>query len=250
MQQTQDTRFMPTTSDNYAVIKTADIICKLEGNGFKLVDFQKQRVSKKNAAKEGYQAHVVTMELINNVTALSSKGSPRIVFKNSHDGTKSLEFFVGFIRFACSNGLIVGSSITKSLKLRHSGDVQTRVNEVVEWSVIAAKKLVENFTAMSQVQLSNAQVIEFANKAAKLRGLETIDITPKREEDLTNDLFTVYNRIQESIIRGSQSTKLKLVDDKQVVVSRKSRPVKSPIKDLQLNLELSNLAASYLPIAA
>lgn len=247
--ETLDTRFTASTTDKYATIKTSDIITKLEGRGFKLVDFQAKRLSKKKRAegRAGYQAHVVTMELRDNTLAndvLARVGTPRIVFTNSHDGTKSLQFHVGFIRFACSNGLIVGKQISESLRIVHKGDkanIDEKVEEVIQWAAKAIDKLVTSYTKMTQTVLTSAQILEFRQKAAKLRGLDDINIDAKRDADVGDDLFTVYNRIQESLVRGGN----KAVRDGNPT-SRNVVAIRSPLVAIDVNTRLADLAAQYL----
>lgn len=243
---TLDQRYTPTTTDNYATIKTSDIITMLEGNGFKLVDFQAKRISKKKQleGRNGYQAHIATLEF----TASEFKhpqGMPRVIVTNSHDGTKALQFHIGFIRFACSNGLIVGENIVPSLRVRHQGNVQERVKEVVEWAVAAVKKMIDTYNAMSNVQLTSAQVLEFTNKAAKLRGLDNVIALPIRDADQSNDLFTVYNRVQEALIKGGNKAFRNGQETK-----RKLTAVRSPLIAQKINTDLSDIAATYLNIAA
>ena len=97
-------------------------------------------------------------------------------------------------------------------------------------------------------QLRKEQIAEFAKKAAAIRfGAEqleniTIDfddlVTPTRPEDNGNDLWSVFNVVQEKLVHGmfeyTSGTKL-----------RKARKIKNFKQDLDLNAKLYELAVEY-----
>ena len=80
---------------------------------------------------------------------------------------------------------------------------------------------------------------EFAYKAATLRTKAKVNVEEllavERDADHGDDLWAVFNRVQEKILGGSfRSGK------------RKSRSVTSFQKDIELNEQLFELAGSYL----
>ena len=105
--------------------------------------------------------------------------------------------------------------------------------------------------------LTDEEKTKFAISAIKLRkgyneedkveiSQETIDelLSPVRKEDSANNLYNIYNIIQERIIKGNfhYSEKQKKM--------RKMRMVTSISKDLDINTNLFNLACSYVRVAA
>ena len=80
---------------------------------------------------------------------------------------------------------------------------------------------------------------DFARKAALIRNKSTINVdellAAERTEDEGNDLWVVFNRIQEKIINGGYKSG-----------SRKTRSVKSFQKDIEINEQLFELAEAYL----
>ena len=82
---------------------------------------------------------------------------------------------------------------------------------------------------------------EFATKACELRTKQRINImdvlAPTREEDRGDDLWAVFNRVQEKVLGGSYTYGNK---------NRKARSVKNFQQDIKLNEQLFELAEAYL----
>jgi hypothetical protein len=80
---------------------------------------------------------------------------------------------------------------------------------------------------------------DFAYKAATLRSKATVNVdellAAERSEDEGNDLWVVFNRLQEKLIGGGYKSGL-----------RKTRSVKSFQKDIEINEQLFELAEAYL----
>jgi hypothetical protein len=158
---------------------------------------------------------------------------------NSHDGKAAFNFRVGIFRLVCSNGLVVSDADFNNVSIRHMNytfeSLQAKVNEVIE----KLPGLVQKINLFKSTKLTENQMVEFASKAAILRtkarvnAMELLEVT--RNEDQGNDLWAVFNRVQEKILGGSfRSGK------------RKSRSVTSFQKDIEINEQLFELAGSYL----
>jgi hypothetical protein len=97
------------------------------------------------------------------------------------------------------------------------------------------------------------QMIDFATKAIATRFTEdeidniVIDfddlLTPTRPQDKGNDLWSVYNVIQEKLTHG-------LFNYNSGGKIRKARKIKNFNQDLQLNERLYDLALEYVPVLA
>jgi hypothetical protein len=115
--------------------------------------------------------------------------------------------------------------------------LQTKIQEVIA----KLPNLVNKINLFKQTELTEAQMADFAQKAAALRTKQTINImdvlTPDRPQDAGNDLWVVFNRIQEKVIGGNYKYGGK---------NRKARSVKNFQKDIELNEQLFELAESYL----
>jgi len=247
---------LDTLSSKYQLVKTADIVSQLEAKGYVVDSFKSNNVRKKS--KQGYQKHVVRLS---NETTLQKVGDTRLqlVLTNSHDGTTPLKLSLGFFRLVCSNGAVVGETF-ESYTVKHIGtSVPLQVEEALEKIVAQAGKLRDTIVSMRNVVLTSAAIKELEEKAVVLRsnklnnGMRIVDgftMPPiKREEDGPNDLYTVYQRTQEALIRGGIVVSLKDNTTGQIK-TRKLAAVRSITTDTIINSELFDLALNYLPQAA
>jgi hypothetical protein len=101
---------------------------------------------------------------------------------------------------------------------------------------------------MKQIEMSQDAAVEFARKAIATRFKEdeidniSVDINqllmPTRNEDTGNDLWSVFNVVQEKILEGDFNYTFG-------VKVRKARKIKNFNQDLKINKELFNLALEY-----
>jgi hypothetical protein len=107
---------------------------------------------------------------------------------------------------------------------------------------------VESMNKMKQIKMSQDMAVEFARKAVATRFNEneieniSVDINtllaPTRKEDEGNDLWSVFNVVQEKILDGDFNYTFG-------VKVRKARKIKNFSQDLKINKELFNLALEY-----
>jgi hypothetical protein len=99
--------------------------------------------------------------------------------------------------------------------------------------------LVNKINLFKTTVLTETQMTDFATKASALRTKKTVNImdilTPTRTEDQGNDLWVVFNRVQEKILGGSYTSG-----------GRKARSVKNFQQDIKINEQLFELAESYI----
>jgi hypothetical protein len=93
--------------------------------------------------------------------------------------------------------------------------------------------------------LSDIQITEFAGKAAMIRFGENVAVDldellyVERNEDAGNNLWVVFNRVQEKLITGGCSYR-------SGAKMRKARAVKNFSQDLKINEALWELAEEYV----
>jgi len=109
---------------------------------------------------------------------------------------------------------------------------------------------VESMNKLRQTEMEEKQILEFARKALDVRFGENktntqhikVDlkefVTPTRQEDYGNDLWSVFNVVQEKIIEGD----FEYTFGSKV---RKARRIKNFKQDLELNAKLYDLALEY-----
>lgn len=177
----------------------------------------------------------------------------RLIITNSHDGTSSFGFHIGIFRMICENGLVISTKTFTEIRVRHIHYTFEELRKVVATATEAIPHEIEAFNAMKNRKLNEAERNELAVNAVKIRkGMEldeplnvdneTISdlLEPQREEDKGNDLWSVYNVLQERIIKGGT---ILAVDGKK---PRKMRGIKSAIKDLAINKRLFETAYAYV----
>jgi len=235
-----------TTSEKYSHIPTHKVIEDMELLGWKVSDV-KQIKARKNA---GYQKHLVVFR--NPDIAIEGKDGdavfPQILLTNSSDGKNAFTFKAGLFRMVCENGLVISTQDFADLRIRHVGydfnELQKTITSIVEKLPLT----VESMNKFKQTQLTEEQILKFAKEALETRFGElelkrvTIDYTEfvkaTRKEDEGNDLWSVFNRVQEKVIEGDfnygYATKI-----------RKARRIKNFQQDIALNSKLYELASEY-----
>jgi hypothetical protein len=239
------TQGAPGTSDKYAHISTEKIIDDMELLGWGVVDAKQVKARK----GEGYQKHLVVFRN-NDIQITAEDGDnvfPQILLTNSHDGKNAFTFTAGLFRMVCENGLVVSSREFENMKIRHYGYSFEELQDTIKAMVEKLPLTVESLNKFRQVELSQEQALDFAKKALEVRlgELDNIQIdlqdllTPTRSEDRGNDLWSVYNVVQEKLIHG-------MFNYKYGVKSRKARKIKNFKQDLVINERLYDLALEYV----
>jgi hypothetical protein len=248
------TVFAEKPSDNvskhYTHIPTAQVLEDMKKLGWGVVDAQQVK-ARKNTTK-GFQKHLVTFRN-SDVVINGADGDtvfPQILLTNSHDGKNAFTFTAGLFRLICSNGLVISTETFSDVKMRHMGytfeDLQVQIKDMVEQLPLT----VESMNKMKAVELNVKQMKELAEKSLTTRFTEdqlkvakiNLDeiINPVRDEDKGNDLWSVFNVIQEKIITGDFSY---LSGAK----SRKAREVKNFKQDMDINKKLFAFASELVP---
>jgi len=240
------TQGAPGTSEKYAHISTEKIIDDMQLLGWGVVDAKQVKARK----GEGYQKHLVVFRN-NDIQITAEDGDnvfPQILLTNSHDGKNAFTFTAGLFRMVCENGLVVSSREFENMKIRHYGYSFEELQDTIKSMVEKLPLTVESLNKFRQVELSQEQALDFAKKALEVRlgDLDNIQIdlqdllTPTRSEDRGNDLWSVYNVVQEKLIHG-------MFNYKYGVKSRKARKIKNFKQDLVINERLYDLALEYVP---
>ena len=232
-----------TTSKHYVHIPTEKVIDDMATLGWGVVD-AKQVKARKNA---GYQKHMVVFG--NDDLVVNGKDGdtvmPRILMTNSHDGKNAFSFQAGLYRLVCSNGLVIADAEFASMKIRHMGYDLNELSAVIAEIVEKLPLTVECMNKLKAKKLSQEEKEKFALEAIGLRfdtkgkKFEIAEILePTRREDYGDDMWSVYNVIQEKIIHG-------LFEYGVGAKSRKARKIKNFQQDTKLNQDLYELALSY-----
>lgn len=241
-------------SDKYQFIPTLDVIDDLSKFGWNVYDVAQQN-SKKNPDTT---RHVVRFRHNSYGPGTVGENVPEIVFMNSHDRTKSMQFHIGIFRLVCSNGLVVADKTFGKLNLRHMGYSFDSVRSMITDLTSKLPRVFETIKKFESVTMTREDQISFAVKAFATRYpkfindngivnksdvLSSVDVdsllVPKRAEDAPDNLWTTYNRIQEKIINGE----FKHVGDDNKI--RQARPIKNLGLGLKINESLWEVAEEF-----
>ena len=246
----------PDLSKKYLFVNTETIIDDLNKLGWLPVQAA-QRNSR--GGKTIFSKHMIAFQ--NPDIKISSEDGdeayPRILLTNSHDGMQAFKFSVGIFRMVCSNGLVVADEQFSDFKIKHKGYTFGELRKVVKTAVADLPNKVQIMNDMKNriltqeeknklaldAMLIRANITPGSEKAAKFNyDDETTEdiLDPKRKEDKGDDLWRVFNVIQEKITQGEFSAALKGAK------VRKVRKIKSFEKDIKVNQELFKLATSII----
>ena len=230
-------------SEKYSHIPTERVMDDMSALGWNVVD-AKEIKARKN---QGFQKHMLVFanpEIVIN----GNDGDtvfPRILLTNSHDGKNAFTFKAGLFRLVCSNGLVIADEQFGEMKIRHMGydfeALQSLITEMVEKLPLT----VESMNRFKNKQLSEEQKQKFALEALGLRfdtDNKTFNVeeflTPTRKEDKGNDLWSIFNLVQEKLVGG-------MVEYGSGTKIRKARRIKNFQQDIKLNSELYELALEF-----
>lgn len=239
----------PSTSEKFTHIPTHKVIEDMEQLGWGVVDAKEVKARAKNSI--GFQKHLVVFRnpdvVING--ADGDTVFPQILLTNSNDGKNAFTFTAGLFRMVCENGLVVSTQEFENVKMRHMGYTFEELQKQIRAMVEQLPLTVESMNKMKQIQLDEEQAKAFAKKALTTRFEEdqveamnfNLDelLEPTRDEDKGNDLWSVFNVIQEKILDGDFT----YMSGARI---RKARKVKNFKQDLEINQKLFAMAAEFI----
>ncbi|KLU27187.1 hypothetical protein EOS_05735 [Caballeronia mineralivorans PML1(12)] len=194
-------------SQRYTYIPTIDVLRGLRNEGFQPFMVCQTRV--RDQDKREFTKHLIRMRPANEITG---EDVNEIILLNSHDGTSSFHMLGGVFRFVCQNGMVAGETVGE-VRVPHKGNiVQNVINGAFD--VLDGFDLIrEQKDGMRAVTLTRDEQHAFARSALALRYdptgadapapiTESQLLIPRRFEDRRDDLWTVFNRTQESLTKG------------------------------------------------
>jgi len=237
----------PTVSSKFTHIPTHRVIEDMEQLGWGVVDAKQVKARK----GQGYQKHLVVFRNPD-VVINGADGDvvfPQILLTNSNDGKNAFTFTAGLFRMVCENGLVISTQEFENVRIRHMGYTFEELQEQVRAMVEQLPLTVESMNKMKQIQLTEDQAKELAKKALTTRFTEDqvkvmnfdLDelLKPTRDEDKGDDLWSVFNVIQEKILDGS----FNYMSGARI---RKARKVKNFKQDMDINQKLFAMAAEFI----
>lgn len=190
-------------SEKYAYIPTITLLQNLQREGFQPFFACQSRV--RDPGKREHTKHLLRLRRAGQITG---QQVPEIILLNSHDGSSSYQMLPGIFRSVCTNSLVCGQSFGE-IRVPHRGNVVEKVIEGAYEVLGVFDRVEEKRDAMQSLLLPSPVQQAFAKAALHYRFgdahqpvTEAQILAPRRYEDRQSDLWTVYNRVQESLIKG------------------------------------------------
>ncbi len=183
-------------------IDTLDVIQQLQNEGWILKGVAEQRGTNRKITSNFAQLHHPDFSVLNNKGKTEALAS--ITISNSCSGNKPLQMNLGAFRLVCSNGMVRFDRAAES-KIKHTEINYRELPQLINNLNNKALILADEINNMKRQQLSVDDMKRFAFEAARLRfdDVSKIDINEllqvNRIEDEGNDVWTVFNRLQENL---------------------------------------------------
>ena len=199
-------------SARFKPIATIDVLRMLDQEGFGVVG-AKQSVARLDDRKD-FTKHMLRLRKKDEVQRRVGDTVFEVLLKNANDGTAAYDLLSGLFRIRCLNSLVAMDTQMSTQRVRHSGDVAPKVIEGVFSVVKDAERALNAPDQWGQLQLAAPEQMFLAEAAHAIRfpvdenNNQTTNVKPeqmlhvRRTGDIGDDLWTVFNRVQENVVRG------------------------------------------------
>jgi hypothetical protein len=200
-------------STRFAPIPTIEIVRGLAKEGFGVVG-AKQSLTRVEG-KAPFTKHLLRIRKMDSDASYSVGDTvAEMLLKNANDGTSVYDLFAGLFRIACLNSMVSQIGSIDSVKVRHSGDVMSKVIDGTFTVVENAKLALAAPAQWSQIKLDREESLAMAEAARVIRfgdsegnvdspiRADQMLIAHRREDEHRNNLWTNFNVIQENVIKG------------------------------------------------
>lgn len=247
-----------TLSSKYLYIPTFKLVEGLEKEGFQVIG-AKQSSSRSDNKEHSKHVVYLTHESLKKDMNVGEELA-MLALTNSHNGLSAFSIDTAFFRLACSNGLLMPTTILNSARIVHKVGMQNDVIEASFRVLNSFESEVSQINEMKRIQLSqdermilaeSAQNLAFDQDQIELNKKLGQDIAPKlltirRHADQKSDLWTTFNTVQENIIKGGIRVVRENDAGKRTLAN--TRAVNSIDRDAKLNRELMSLAQKMMNI--
>ena len=191
-------------SDKYTFIPTTQILKDLAKENWLPYD-----ATQRNSKYAGgmYTKHM--LRLRNDNLGKVEDIIPEIVLTNSHDGRNAFNLHAGLFRLVCANGLVIADQTFEQIKIKHQWYDLEEVKEMTDNVITKIPSIINCVKKFKSTIMTQEAKKEFAKQAILARwknGQDFLSIqdllTPYRDEDRGDELWKVFNILQEKVING------------------------------------------------
>lgn len=234
-------------SQRYSYIPTAAVLAKLRTEGFEPFMVCQTRV--RHEDRRAFTKHMLRLR---HASQINGTEANEIILLNSHDGSSSYQMLAGMFRFVCENGLVCGDSLA-DVRVPHKGNVTDRVVEGAYEVLQGFEQVQHSRDTMQTITLDDGEAQVFARSALTLKYddsgkalpiTESQVLKPRRFDDNGSDLWSVFNRVQENLVKGGLTSRT--ANGRK----RQTRPVQGIDQSVRLNRALWILADGMRQLAS
>jgi len=178
-----------------------------------------------NASQVGtstHAKHIIRLRHLRDI-ATPKEEAYEIILINSHNGTVRFQLRFGIFRLVCTNGLIIGISLCQPVTFKHLRTYGAMIKAAVNTFNMEVGRIEEAVNRMKNTTIGAATATGLAMSGINARWgsyndspekVSAIRLThPRREEDISDSLWCVYNRIQENLIKGQVENSVRPLTD-------------------------------------
>ena len=220
----------PDRSLQFKYVSTIEALDALADEGF--LPFMIAQANTKDPNQLSYARHMIRLRKENTI---QNEGANEIILLNANDGTTAATMLAGYIRFACSNGLVQGDNVN-TVKIYHRGTITGQYIEGAYTVMKNFEKTDEFRDEMKSITLTKDQAIIYAEESLALKYEDSrvpitpqLLLTPRRLADTKEDLWTTFNVVQENLTRGNQYHNAPLA----------KKGITRPVNDIKRNTALN-----------
>jgi len=226
-------------SQRYSYIPTAAVLAELRKEGF--APFMVCQTRVRHEDRRDFTKHMLRLR---HASQINGAEANEIVLLNSHDGTSSYQMLAGMFRFVCQNGLVCGETFA-DVRVPHKGNVTDQVIEGAYEVLQGFERVERSRNGMQAITLEDGEAEVFARSALMLKYddsgkalpiTESQVLRPRRFDDNGSDLWSIFNRVQENLVKGGLASRT--ANGRQ----RQTRPVQGIDQNVRLNRALWLLA--------
>jgi hypothetical protein len=223
-------------SERYSFVSTISVVDMLRDSGWLPVHAEETHVRKED--KKGFQKHFIRFA---RPEFFMENERIDLLLYNSHSTECAFKLLAGVWRFVCGNGLVIGNEYA-NFTHRHVGFNPDNFLDSAKQIASSAETIAERVADLKTIDLEPNEQGIYAVAAHRLvygENAENAPIRPnqllddRRYEDQGNDLWTVFNRVQENVIKGG------LRGSKVGDFGRRRRVTTRPVKALDRNKDLN-----------
>ena len=205
---------MRLTSNKYKTIESEAIVDQVKST-LESMNVSNYTIQKSVGAgtREVYYINLHAFDGTSNTDGIT----PRIILFNSYAGETALTIHVGFLRWACSNGMVAGDAFFSERIIHRQGKTAERKLKQLDYGIVAALTYLRDQFASDMSELTATSMEEDQmrsvvgslpqlSKRSKDRVINLI-VKPglRREADRANNLWTLWNLVNEETGKASRS---------------------------------------------